>query len=132
MTRCLPRALCALALCCTALAPIAPASAQTPVVVQQRNFPDAALRGTLTIVNQTSATVNGQPLRLAPGLRIFSPQGALIFAHTLVGQPLVVNYLIEPNTGMLHTVWILTAAEAALPAKNGGATTTTTITVKVK
>ena len=104
MKRCIPFALCA------ALLAAAPAQAQTPLT--QRTFPVAAQRGDLRIASTVEAVLNGKPIRMAPGLRIFSPQNTLVFAHTLIGQPLRVNYVIEASTGMLHTVWILTEAEA--------------------
>jgi len=107
MKRCTPLAL---ALCAALLATAAPAQAQEPA---QRTFPAAAQRGNLKIASPVEAVLNGKPIRLAPGLRIFSPQNALVFAHTLIGQPLKVNYVIETSTGMLHTVWMLTEAEAA-------------------
>ena len=55
--------------------------------------------------------------RLAPGLRIFNTSNALVFAHSLINQPLKVNYVIEASTGMLLTAWILTEDEARQPRK---------------
>ena len=118
MKRCNPLAL---ALCCTLLA-AAPAHAQTPLT--QRTFPEAAQRGTLTLVSAAAAEIDGKPVRLAPGLRIFNPRNALVFAHTLVGRRMKVNYVIEASTGRLHTVWLLTEAEARQPRKKGGAAAT--------
>jgi hypothetical protein len=136
----------ALALCCAALLAAAPAGAQTTTTITTspttaatatptpqalRNFPVNALRGTLTIVDASTAQIDGVAVRLAPGLRIFNRRNALVFAHTLVGQPRRVNYVIEANTGMLLTAWILTEAEIAQsPANSATPTITTTITVK--
>ena len=92
-----------------------------------RPFPEAALRGTLTIASTTQASLNGQAIRMAPGMRLFSPQNSLVMAHTVLGQTFQVNYVLEPSTGMLHAAWILTEAEAAQPRK-GSDTITTNIT----
>ncbi|MBS0609131.1 MAG: hypothetical protein JSS19_07245, partial [Proteobacteria bacterium] len=75
--------------------------------------------GDLKVLNAAEAELNGKPVRLAPGLRIFNPQNALVFAHGLINQPVKVNYVIEPSTGMLHTVWILTEAETRQPRAQG-------------
>lgn len=78
-----------------------------------RNFPEAALRGTLTLQSTVQADISGQSVRLAPGMRLLNPQNALVMLHTAIGQPLTVNYLIERSTGMLLTAWILSPQEAA-------------------
>ncbi|MCW5320425.1 hypothetical protein D5039_04275 [Verminephrobacter aporrectodeae subsp. tuberculatae] len=107
---------------CALLATLLPAAAQAQSAPGAgRSFPQRALRGILTLVSTSEATLNGQPIRLAPGLRLFSPQNALVMAHPLIGQSLRVNYLIEVSTGMLHTVWILTENEAAQPRKGSAA-----------
>lgn len=106
------------ALCAAALlgsfAP-APAHAQAAVPAGQRTFPAAAERGTLVLLDRNQAELDGKPVQLAPGLRIFNERNALVFAHTLAQRPLVVNYVREASTGYLHTVWLLTADEAARP-----------------
>ena len=84
---------------------------------QTRHFPNAALRGTLVVTGLYEAQLNGKPVRMAPGMRLFSPQNALVMTHTVQGKPLKVNYVTEASTGMLLTAWILTPAEAALPRK---------------
>ena len=83
-----------------------------------RNFPEAALRGKLAFTTGPgSAQLNNDTIRTAPGFRLFSPQNALVMAHTVQGQSFTVNYVIEPSTGLLHTAWILSKAEADLPRK---------------
>jgi len=107
---------CALALCCATLlaAPCLVAQAQpiAPAAAGQRTFPATAERGTLKVLSRTQAELDGKPVRLAPGLRIFNEKNALVFAHTLAGRPLTVNYVSEASTGRLHTAWLLTPAEA--------------------
>ena len=104
------------ALCAATALAGAPAAAQNTVqgsMGGMRNFPDAALRGSLVITAASEAEINGRTVRMAPGMRLFSPQNTLVMMHTVVGKPFTVNYLIENSTGMLLTAWILTNAEAA-------------------
>jgi hypothetical protein len=98
-----------------------PALAQTPQSLgSMRNFPDASLRGTLVITAASDAELNGRPVRMAPGMRLFSTQNTLVMAHNVLGQKFTVNYLIENSTGMLLTAWILSNAEAAQPRAGSG------------
>ena len=99
---------------------IAPAAAQGTVqgsMSGMRNFPDAALRGSLVITGASDAEINGRTIRMAPGMRLFSPQNTLVMMHTIKGQQFTVNYLIENSTGMLISAWILSNSEAAQPRK---------------
>ncbi len=121
MHRCLPFPLSrAFAASCLLLAAAAlPAQAQNAPTVMAatagtRNFPPAALRGTLVIGTMPDVQLNGKPLRTTPGFRLFSADGRLLMGHTLAGQKLLVNYVIEPSTQWLHTAWVLTPEEAAL------------------
>ena len=100
-----------------ALAPGAHAQQVPSGMGMARNFPEAALRGALTVTSANEARLNGQPIRMAPGMRLFSPQNTLVMAHTVIGQTFKVNYVIEQSTGMLHSAWILTQGEAELPRK---------------
>lgn len=84
---------------------------------EMRNFPDASLRGNLTVLAGSQATLNGNPIRMAPGMRLFSPQNTLVMLHTVQGQTFKVNYLVENSTGMLLSAWILTEGEAAQARK---------------
>ena len=125
MNRCMPAplplrprraALLLAALCAAAALTGAPAAAQGTVqgsMGGMRNFPDAALRGSLVITAASEAEINGRTVRMAPGMRLFSPQNTLVMMHTVLGQQFTVNYLIENSTGMLLTAWILSNAEAA-------------------
>jgi hypothetical protein len=99
-----------------ALAPLAVLCAAVPAVVQaqavQRNFPQNALRGALVLQTTSDATLNGQPVRLAPGLRIRGQNNMLAMTGPLLGQKLLVNYTLDTE-GLLKDVWILTPQEAA-------------------
>jgi len=115
------------ALACSGLLSVAalPAAAQVQAGLgMNRPFPEAALRGTLTFATTAEATLNGQTIRVAPGMRLFSPQNTLVMAHTVLGQAFKVNYVLETSTGMLHAAWILTESEAAQPRKGSDAITT--------
>ena len=97
----------------------APAQAQMlPITGAARNFPEAAVRGTLVVTGQGMAEVNGKALRMAPGMRLFNAENALVMLHTVIGQKLTVNYLIEQSTGLLLTAWVLSSAEAAQERKS--------------
>lgn len=105
------------------LLPLAGAQAQvTPPEngVQARTFPPAALRGHVSFSGLRSAQLNGNDVRVAPGLRVFDARNHLVTPTTLRDQKLLVHYLIEPSTGMLQTVWILTRAEARQPRSAPG------------
>ena len=80
---------------------------------QARHFPDTALRGTLVVSGLYEAQLNGKPIRMAPGVRLFNTSNALTPVHTVVGTSLTVNYVNEPSTGMLISAWILSPSEAA-------------------
>ena len=78
-----------------------------------RNFPETALRGTLVVTGMYDAQLDGKAIRMAPGVRLFSPQNALVQAPTVINQSFTVNYVKEASTGMLLTAWILSKGEAA-------------------
>ena len=106
------------AVACALLCSTLSVSAQVqPGLGGMRTFPDAAQRGTLTLNTASEATLNGRTIRLAPGMRLLSPQNTLVMMHTVLGQSYKVNYVIENSTGMLITAWILTQGEAEQPRK---------------
>jgi hypothetical protein len=76
-----------------------------------RPFPTAARRATLEVTQPPYVLLNGQPQQLSPGARIKGPTNTLVLSGSLVGQRVLVNYLLNPQ-GQLHEVWILTQAEA--------------------
>jgi len=77
-----------------------------------RPFPEAALRATMVVVQPPEVQMDGRTMRLSPGARIHSTSNALVMSASLVGQELTVNYVPDPQ-GLVHQVWLLTAAEAA-------------------
>ena len=77
-----------------------------------RNFPPTALRGALEITAPPDALLNGQPVRLAPGSRIRAANNMLQLSASLVQQPLLVHYTVDP-LGLVKDVWVLSPDEAA-------------------
>ena len=84
-----------------------------------RDFPAKALRGTLVVTQPPVITMDGKAAQLSPGSRIKGPNNLLVMSGAIVGQELTVNYTVEHH-GMVHEVWILTEAEAALKRKRAG------------
>jgi hypothetical protein len=83
-----------------------------------RPFPANAERGNLVVTMPPELQLNGRPDRLSPGARIRDKNNMLALSGSLIGQPLVVNFVRNP-LGEVQDVWILTPVEAALklPAK---------------
>ena len=59
-----------------------------------RNFPDAAERGTLTILGGARGPAQQPRHPHGPGMRLFSPQNTLVQRHTVIGQTYKVNYVL--------------------------------------
>ena len=84
-----------------------PASAQ-----MQRNFPQTALRGDLTVGIAPEITLNGKPARLSPGSRIRGADNMMVMSGALTGSRMLVHYTVD-TSGLIHDVWILRPDEAA-------------------
>lgn len=97
-----------------------PASAQ----YLPRQFPPAALRGTLQITAPPEVLLNGKSERLSPGARIKGTNNLLVMSASLVGSTVLVNYVRETH-GLIHQVWILSPQEAQ--EKRAGMGTVTNI-----
>ena len=98
--------------CASALLAFA-AMASTAHAQVQRNFPQNALRGEIAFATPPAITLNRVAAQLAPGARIRGLDNMLVMSGTLVGQRAVVNYTLEPGTGLVKDVWILRSDEAA-------------------
>ena len=81
---------------------------------QHRVFPDHAQRGLMVVGTPPAITINDKAERLSPGARIRDTDNRIVFANTLSGQQLVVNYVRE-NNGLVHEVWVLNTYEKAQP-----------------
>jgi hypothetical protein len=82
----------------------APAMAQVPM---QRNFPQNALRGDIIFLSPPEITLNGQPMRLAPGSRIRGQNNMIQMSGSLAGQQGVVHYTLDITPGLVKDIWIL-------------------------
>ena len=98
---------------CAAPLPVLAQSDPQSEPANQRNFPESALRGKLVVTGMYDARLDGKPIRMAPGVRLFSPQNTLVQTHTVLEKPFTVNYVLENSSGMLLTAWILGKNEAA-------------------
>ena len=76
----------------------------------QRNFPVNSFRGTLAVAHPPQAMLNGEPARLAPGVRIRGQNNLLATTGAFAGQSFVVNYTIDMQ-GQIKEVWVLTNEE---------------------
>lgn len=119
MNRCLPLyrrlglAVLLVLVVCSSLLSLQPAVAQTSL--QAQRIPPIAAKaqaGVLRVTAPPEALLNGQPVRLAPGARIRDRNNLMVVSGALIGQDLPVRYTRDP-LGLVHEVWVLTAAEAA-------------------
>jgi hypothetical protein len=85
-----------------------PAAAQV-----QRNFPQNALRGTITFGTPPQILLNGKSTQLAPGSRIRGENNLLVMSGALVSAKGIVNYTID-QSGLVRDVWILRKEEIAM------------------
>lgn len=90
-----------------------------PLVIAQKVDPQRippmatnAQSGVLHVTQPPEVLLNGQPARLAPGARIRDRNNLLVVSGALIGQDLLVRYTRD-SLGLIHEVWVLTAAEAA-------------------
>jgi hypothetical protein len=126
MNRCLPlspvRFLTALlaVLVWATVFPADPAAAQ----YLPRQFPPAALRGTLQVTAPPEVLLNGKSARLAPGARIKGVNNLMVMSGALMGSTVLVNYMRDTQ-GLIQEVWILNPQEAQ--EKRAGAGTVTNI-----
>ncbi|MFZ2387803.1 MAG: hypothetical protein WAW69_08350 [Polaromonas sp.] len=113
MNRCTPHLISALIFLAASSSLIAlPANAQTgELKAGVRQFPKAALRGNMVVLEPPAISMNGKPDQLSVGARIRDVDNRLVLSGPFVNQPLVVNYLRD-NTGQVHEVWILNSEEA--------------------
>jgi hypothetical protein len=83
---------------------------------QLRTIPKEAVLGQLRHLESMLVEIDGKPRQLSPGAQIRDPDNRLVLPVSLV-EKTQVRYLVD-TMGMVHRVWILSAAErAALPPK---------------
>jgi hypothetical protein len=86
------------------------AAAATMAQMPARLIPADAPRGRLTTGALPTVTIDGKPMRLAPGARILN-QDNLTVTPNLVPANSLVRYKLDQQ-GQIRTVWILTPEEA--------------------
>jgi len=91
-----------------ALPSAAHAQAARPVPI-----PPQTLRGEMLFGMPPEVKLNDQATRLSPATRIRGQSNTLVMSATLSGQTWKVNYTLDPYTGLVQDVWLLTADEAA-------------------
>lgn len=101
---------CAFALLCAAAALFAALPSQAELA---RNFPADALRGDLQVLQPPEALLNGQPTRLAPGVRIRGENNLMLVTGAIAGTRHVVHYRVGLD-GQIGEIWLLTDAERAV------------------
>ena len=82
-----------------------------------RDLPKAALLGRLLVQQPPDVMLNGQPARLAPGVRIRDENNQIAMSGALVGQVFPVKYLLD-SSGLVSQAWILTADEVRASRKS--------------
>jgi hypothetical protein len=87
------------------------ASCSTLATAQIRSIPNEAVLGQLRHLEAMVVEIDGKPRSLAPGAQIRDPDNRLVLPVSLV-EKTQVRYLVDSD-GMVHRVWILSAAEKA-------------------
>lgn len=90
-----------------ALPSAAHAQASRPVPI-----PPQSLRGEMLFGMPPEVKLNDHATRLSPATRIRGQSNTLVMSATLSGQTWRVNYTLDPYTGLVQDVWLLTAEEA--------------------
>ena len=95
---------------------LAIALAGNALAQQQRivAIPEAAKRADITFQGTPDLAIDGKAARLSPGARIYDRNNYLQMSGSLSGT-MRAKYLLEPITGLVHAVWILTDEEIARP-----------------
>ncbi len=78
--------------------------------IVSRFIPADAPRGRFTPAQFPEVTINGKPLRLAPGARILMPNNLTVTPNQVAANTLV-RYRLDAQ-GLVHTVWVLSPEEA--------------------
>ena len=89
------------------------AAAQTTVF---RTLPEDAKRGTLSHVQDNVVSLDGRPIKLAPGAQLRGANN-LIVVPTALPKDSLVKYQLDAS-GELFRAWVLTAEETAMKDKS--------------
>lgn len=75
-------------------------------------IPADAKRAVMVFAGSPDIALDGRAARLSPGARIFDRNNYLQMSGAMHGS-FVVKYQLEPLSGLVHVVWILTDEEIA-------------------
>lgn len=78
--------------------------------VPLRMFPPSVKFATLRVGPAFDATLNKDPVRLSPGLRLYTQQNMMVLPSTVVNQPVKVAYVLDIQ-GFVKEAWILSDNE---------------------
>ena len=82
-----------------------------------RDLPADGLRADLTVIEYPFVKLAGQPLRLAPGARIFDLTNRVVLPYPMTGK-INVLYTLDIR-GDVQNIWFLTTEEAKVVDKKG-------------
>ena len=83
-------------------------------LAQMRQIPDNVARGWLQHVQETMISIDGKPLRMAPGGTIRNQQNLIVVPASLAGPGALAEYKLDA-AGQVSRAWLLTPEEAARP-----------------
>ena len=105
----IPRSVLHSVLVVAALAAAAPAAD-----AQLRAIPAEAKRGEMRHLQDMNVEIDGKQARLSPGAQIRDASNMIVLPAALPSGSLV-KYLLEPSSGMVQRVWIMTPFERSQP-----------------
>jgi len=78
---------------------------------QMRTLPGDAERGLIRHIEGSSVSIDGKPMRLAPGATIRGQDNLIVVPTALPSGGALAEYLLDRD-GQISRVWLLTPAEA--------------------
>ena len=79
---------------------------------QLRTLPADTERGVIRHVQGSDVSIDGKPMRLAPGATIRSQQNLIVVPASLPGDGALAEYLLD-GEGLVFRVWLLSPGEAS-------------------
>ena len=90
-----------------------PPGSPVPLEGPPRVLPENTIKGEMVVASPTSASVDGRPMMMAPGVQIRDPFNMMVLPG-MIQRPVPVRYQTDVS-GAISRVWILSAKEAAQP-----------------
>jgi hypothetical protein len=88
-------------------------------LAQTRPIPDEAKRGLIRHDQEMAVTVDGMPMRLAPGAVIRNAINLIVVPTAMPREGAWADFTMD-NNGQIFRVWLLTPAEMAKPRTETG------------